>query len=82
MTIESKSVKGEAIVYYTLTVAVHIDLDARGISRVVELREEIRRDDSEPIVGEDLSPVSTDEAVAALRVAESRRWPASWEFGY
>jgi hypothetical protein len=72
----------EAIVYYTIALAVHVDLAAREVRRVVELREEIHRAVDEPVVEPDLSPVTTSDRSTALLVAEERPWPAPWEFGY
>jgi hypothetical protein len=75
----------EIIVYYTVTVAAHVSLAERRITRIVELREEIHEAASdEPMrqTTSELLPADPAEAVAARVIAERDPWPAYWEFGY
>ena len=75
----------EAVVYYQITVAVHVDLATEGVARVVELREEIHSRDGDPpmlVKRERLVECDPAPAAHARRIAEATTWPAMWEFGY
>ncbi len=74
----------EAIVYYTGTIAVHVDLVTRNITRVVQLREEIHPSDDKAMLVTDGGLVDCDQLTArrAETIAESTVWPGAWEFGY
>ena len=47
----------EAIVYYQITLAVHVDLATERVHRVVELREEIHPHEADPAM------VTTDDGL-------------------
>ncbi len=75
----------ETIVYYQITLAVHVDHASERVSRVVELREEIHPREEDPAVtltGDDLIACAPDRAAEASRIAETTPWPGTWEFGY
>ena len=75
----------EAIVYYQITLAVHVDLANERVDRVVELREEIRPREADPaVIMTDDGPIECAPSLAAEagRIAESSAWPGEWEFGY
>lgn len=75
----------EAVVYYQITLAVHVDLATQRVDRVVELREEVRtRDDDPPmfVTDDGLVQCGSDPAATATSIAETSPWPAEWEFGY
>lgn len=75
----------EAIVYYQITLAVHVDLGTERISRVVELREEIHPREADPamiMTDDGLIECAPDRAAEASRIAETVPWPGAWEFGY
>lgn len=60
--------------YYQITLAIHVDLAAERVDRVVELREEIHpRDDDPPMLVTDDGLVQCDSnrAIAAVRVPET-----------
>ena len=75
----------EAVVYYQITIAVHVDLATERVDRVVELREEVRSRVGDPprlVTEGGLVQCRSDPAVIAIRIAETTPWPAEWEFGY
>ena len=75
----------ETIVYYQITLAVHIDHASERVSRVVELREEIHPREADPVMtmtDDDIVECAPDRASEARRIAESTPWPGAWEFGY
>ena len=75
----------EAVVYYQITLAVHVDLDGKRVNRIVELREEIHpREGDLPVTLTDdgMIECAPDLAAEAIRIAETAPWPGSWEFGY
>ena len=75
----------EVIVYYTITVAAHVSITERRITRVVELREEIHpAPDDPPMLQTTSTLVNCGPAIAevARSIAEQEPWPAVWEFGY
>ena len=75
----------EAIVYYQITLAVHVDLKNEQVRQVVELREEIHPRETDPpmsMTGDGLIDCAPDLAAEARRIAETRPWPETWEFGY
>ena len=75
----------ETIVYYQITLAVHVDHATERVRRVVELREEIHpREADPPMAMTDDGPIecAPDLAAEASRIAETRPWPGAWEFGY
>lgn len=75
----------EAILYYQITLAVHVDLATARVNRVVELREEIHPRDADPamILAENgLVECAPRLAAKANRIAETAPWPGEWEFGY
>lgn len=74
----------EAIVYYTGTIAVHVDLTTRTVARVVQLREEIHPLADPPTILREGGLVECDPetASAAIHLAETAPWVGDWEFGY
>lgn len=75
----------ETIVYYQITLAVHVDLATERVDRVVELREEIQPRDGDPpmlVTDDGLIHCSSRPATTAIRIAETMPWPREWEFGY
>ena len=75
----------EAVVYYQITLAVHVDLAAESVDRIVELREEIRARDGDPpmlVKHDGHVECDPDPAAHARRIAATSTWPATWEFGY
>jgi hypothetical protein len=75
----------KAVVYYQITLAVHVDIDAKRINRIIELREEMHPREGDPpaIVTDDgLLECAPNAAAEATRIAETAPWPGSWEFGY
>lgn len=75
----------ETIVYYQITLAVHVDHASERVSRVVELREEIHPREEDPammLTGGGLIACAPDRAAEASRIVETTPWPGTWEFGY
>jgi len=74
----------EAIVYYTGTIAVHVDLRTRTVARVVQLREEVHPLTDPPTTLREgvLVECDRDTANDAIQVAETAPWVGDWEFGY
>jgi len=75
----------ETIVYYQITLAVHVDHATERVRRVVELREEIHPREGDPpmtLTDDGLLECAPDLATEASRIAETMPWPAIWEFGY
>jgi len=75
----------EAILYYQITLAVHVDLAGERVDRVVELREEIHQRETDPVMlVTDEGPIEAARSLAAAAsgIANSMPWPGVWEFGY
>lgn len=74
----------EAIVYYSGTIAVHVDLRTRTVARVVQLREEIHPLADPPTTLREgvLVECDSETARAAIHLAETAPWVGDWEFGY
>jgi hypothetical protein len=74
----------EAIVYYSGTIAVHVELKTRTVARIVQLREEIHPLADPPAMIRDGALVDCDQEMAskALDIAETAPWVGEWEFGY
>jgi hypothetical protein len=74
----------EAIVYYSGTIAVHVDLRTRTVARVVQLREEIHLLADPPTILREGVLVECDQetANAVIHVADTAPWVGEWEFGY
>lgn len=74
----------EAIVYYSGTIAVHVDLRTRTVARVVQLREEIHPLADPPTTLRVGVLVECDRETAndAIDIAETAPWVGDWEFGY
>jgi hypothetical protein len=74
----------EAIVYYSGTIAVHVDLETGAVARVVQLREEIHPTQDAPAMIRDGELIDCDPetAAAAIAIAETAVWVSDWEFGY
>jgi len=78
-------ISDEIVVYDTMTVAAHVSLSERRITRVVEIPEELRvAADDPPMLqtASELLPSDSADAEAASAIAEQNPWPAIWEFGY
>jgi len=75
----------EIVVYYSINLAVHVDLVNSSVLRVVELREEIHERLDDPpvcITGGFMQPCEPPVAKGARDIAENAPWPGKWEFGY
>jgi hypothetical protein len=74
----------DVVVYYSGTIAVHVDLASHTVTRVVQLREEIHKLSDPPAMIRDgvLSDCDADTATAAIEIAETTPWAPNWEFGY
>jgi len=74
----------EAIVYYSGTIAVHVNLETGTVERVVELREEIHLSIDPPAMIHAGALIECDGrmAAAAVEIAETAPWVGDWEFGY
>jgi hypothetical protein len=74
----------EAIVYYSGTIAVHVDLETGTVARVVQLREEIHPSIDPPAMIREGALIDCDRATAATAtaIAENAPWVSDWEFGY
>jgi hypothetical protein len=75
----------DTIVYYQITLALHVDLATERVRRVVELREEIHPREADPamtMTDDGLIECAPDHAAEASRIAETVPWPGAWEFGY
>ncbi len=85
MNHEYQGAATEAVVYYQITLAVHVDLAGGRVERVVELGDEIHlRECDRPMQVEDdrLIECSPEAASRAREIAEAAPWPAPWDFGY
>ena len=74
----------EIVVYYTITLAAHVDLSEQRVTRIVELREEIHSHTDPPVRVSDSGLSTCDPLTAdfARGIADRDAWPATWDFGY
>ena len=68
----------EMVVYYQITLAVHVDLGTERVRRVVELRDEIHPREGDPtmvVTDDGLVECDPQVAEAAGQIAETATWP-------